>query len=122
VVVGGEDFVVIVGVADLGRRQHGQSGPDDYAAAKASVIGIVRTGALELARFNTTVNGIRPGFIKTAMTAAMPAHAQKQLTDNPLGRAGEPDDIARPVAFLCSTDATFITGQLIDVNGGSDFA
>ena len=99
----------------------GNLGQMNYAAAKAGVVGIVRTGALELARFNTTVNGIRPGFIETAMTAAMPIEAQKQLTDNPLGRAGQPEDVAGVAAFLCSTDASFITGQLIDVNGGSHF-
>jgi 3-oxoacyl-[acyl-carrier protein] reductase len=100
----------------------GNLGQMNYAAAKAGVIGLVRTGALELARFNTTVNGIRPGFIETAMTAAMPAEAQKRLTANPLGRAGQPEDVAGAAAFLCSTDASFITGQLIDVNGGADFA
>jgi len=100
----------------------GNLGQMNYAAAKAGVVGLVRTGALELARFNTTVNGIRPGFIQTAMTAAMPVEAQTQLSDNPLGRIGQPDDIAGAAAFLCSADAGFITGQLIDVNGGADFA
>jgi NAD(P)-dependent dehydrogenase (short-subunit alcohol dehydrogenase family) len=100
----------------------GNLGQTNYVAAKAGVVGLVRTAALELARFNTTVNGIRPGFIQTAITAAMPAEARKQLTDNPLGRAGHPEDIAGPVAFLCSDDASFITGQMIDANGGSSFA
>lgn len=100
----------------------GNLGQMNYAAAKAGVVGLVRTGALELARFNTTVNGIRPGFIQTAMTAAMPVEAQKRLTDNPLGRVGQPEDIAGAAAYLCSTDAGFVTGQLIDVNGGADFA
>lgn len=100
----------------------GNLGQMNYAAAKAGVIGLVRTGALELARFHTTVNGIRPGFIQTAMTAALPVDAQKRLTANPLGRAGQPEDVAGATAFLCSTDASFITGQLIDVNGGADFA
>jgi NAD(P)-dependent dehydrogenase (short-subunit alcohol dehydrogenase family) len=99
----------------------GNLGQMNYTAAKAGVVGLVRTGALELARFNTTVNGIRPGYIETAMTAAMPPEAQQKLTDNPLGRAGRPDDIAGAVAYLCSTDADFVTGQLIDVNGGSHF-
>lgn len=100
----------------------GNLGQMNYAAAKAGVVGLVRTAALELARFNTTVNGIRPGFIQTAMTAAMPVEAQKQLTDNPLGRIGQPEDIAGAAAYLCSTDAGFVTGQLIDVNGGAHFA
>jgi 3-oxoacyl-[acyl-carrier protein] reductase len=85
------------------------------------VVGLVRTCALELARFRTTVNGVRPGFIETAITAAMPPEAQKQMTANPMGRAGQPKDIAGAVAYLCSEDASFVTGQLIDVNGGADF-
>jgi NAD(P)-dependent dehydrogenase (short-subunit alcohol dehydrogenase family) len=97
----------------------GNLGQLNYTAAKAGVVGLVRTGALELARFGTTVNGIRPGFIETAMTAAMPAAAQAQMTANPLGRAGQPADVAGAVAFLCSEDASFITGHLIDVNGGA---
>jgi 3-oxoacyl-[acyl-carrier protein] reductase len=99
----------------------GNLGQMNYAAAKAGVVGLVRTGALELARFKTTVNGIRPGFIETAMTAAMPLEAERQMTANLLGRAGQPEDIAGAVAWLCSEDASFVTGQLIDVNGGADF-
>jgi 3-oxoacyl-[acyl-carrier protein] reductase len=99
----------------------GNLGQMNYTAAKAGVVGLVRTGALELARFGTTVNGVRPGFIETAMTAAMPPEAQKQMTANPMGRPGQPEDIAGAVAYLCSQDASFVTGQLIDVNGGADF-
>ena len=80
----------------------GNLGQMNYTAAKAGVMGLVRTGALELARFGTTVNGIRPGYIATAMTAAMPPEAQQKLTENLLGRAGRPDDIAGAVAYLCS--------------------
>jgi NAD(P)-dependent dehydrogenase (short-subunit alcohol dehydrogenase family) len=100
----------------------GNLGQMNYVAAKAGVVGLVRTGALELARFGTTVNGVRPGFIETAMTAAMPQQAKQQMAANPLGRAGKPADIAGAVAFLCSTDASFITGHMLDVNGGLDFA
>jgi len=99
----------------------GNLGQLNYTAAKAGVVGLVRTGALELARFDTTVNGVRPGFIETPMTAAMPAEAQGRLVENPLGRAGQPDDIAGAVAYLCSEDAAFVTGHLIDVNGGASF-
>ena len=81
----------------------GNLGQMNYTAAKAGVVGLVRTGALELARFGTTVNGVRPGFIETAMTAAMPTAAREKMTDNLLGRAGQPDDIAGAVAYLCST-------------------
>jgi len=90
----------------------------NYIASKAGIVGMVRSGALELARFGTTVNGIRPGFIATEMTAAMPEAAQAVMAKNPIGRAGQPADIAGTVAFLCSTDADFITGHIVDVNGG----
>jgi 3-oxoacyl-[acyl-carrier protein] reductase len=97
----------------------GNLGQMNYVAAKAGVVGLVRAGALELARFGTTVNGIRPGFIETAMTASMPAAAYDTLmTDNPLGRPGRPEDIAGAVAYLCSDDAAFVTGHILDVNGG----
>ncbi len=97
----------------------GNLGQMNYIAAKAGVVGLVRSGALELARFGTTVNGIRPGFMETAMTAAMPQEARdKYMTSNPLGRAGQPADVAGSVAFLCSDDASFVTGHLLDVNGG----
>ncbi len=98
----------------------GNLGQMNYIASKAGVVGLVRSGATELARFGTTVNGIRPGFIETPMTAAMPASAQAIMTANPMGRAGQPADIAGAVAFLCSDDASFITGHLLDVNGGHD--
>ncbi len=98
----------------------GNLGQMNYIAAKAGVVGLVRSGATELARFGTTVNGIRPGFIETAMTKAMPEAAQAKMADNPLGRAGQPTDIAGAVAYLCSDDAAFVTGHIIDVNGGLD--
>ena len=100
----------------------GNLGQMNYIAAKAGVVGLVRAGALELARFGTTVNGIRPGFIATrhdCRDARRGAAAKMQA--NPLGRAGQPEDIAGAVAFLCSTDADFITGHILDVNGGSAF-
>ena len=96
----------------------GNIGQMNYIASKAGIDGLVRSGALELARFGTTVNGIRPGFIITEMTEAMPEAAKAALSKNPIGRAGLPSDIAGAVAFLCSTDADFITGNILDVNGG----
>ena len=99
----------------------GNLGQMNYIASKAGIVGLVRSGATELARFGTTVNGIRPGFIETEMTAKMPPAAQAKLTANPLGRAGQPADIAGAAAFLCSSDADFITGSVLDVNGGLAF-
>ena len=100
----------------------GNLGQMNYIAAKAGVVGLVRSAAVELARFGTTVNGIRPGFIETPMTAAMPPEAYGTLmTDNLLGRVGQPEDIAGGVAYLCSDDASFVTGHMLDINGGSAF-
>lgn len=97
----------------------GNFGQMNYIAAKAGVVGLVRSGASELGRFGTTVNGIRPGFIETAMTAQMPAEAYDALMrDNLLGRVGQPQDVAGAVAYLCSDDAAFVTGHVLDVNGG----
>jgi len=96
----------------------GNLGQMNYIAAKAGVVGLVRSGALKLGRFNTTVNGIRPGFIETPMTAAMTDEAKKILAQNPLGRVGQPEDIAGAVAYLVSDDASFVTGQVLEVNGG----
>jgi NAD(P)-dependent dehydrogenase (short-subunit alcohol dehydrogenase family) len=97
----------------------GNLGQMNYIAAKAGVVGLVRSAAIELARFGTTVNGIRPGFIETPMTAAMPPEAYGTLmTDNLLGRIGQPEDIAGGVAYLCSDDASFVTGHILDINGG----
>jgi 3-oxoacyl-[acyl-carrier protein] reductase len=100
----------------------GNLGQMNYIAAKAGVVGLVRSAAVELARFNTTVNGIRPGFIDTSMTAAMTEQAKEALlTANHLGRVGQPADIAGGVAYLCSDDASFVTGQMLDINGGAVF-
>lgn len=100
----------------------GNLGQMNYIAAKAGVVGLVRSAAVELARFETTVNGIRPGFIETPMTAAMPKDAYDSvMTDNLLGRAGRPADVAGAVAYLCSDDAAFVTGHILDVNGGRAF-
>ena len=80
---------------------------------------MVKTVAREMARSETTVNAVRPGFIDTAMTRAMPDEArQPLLAATPLGRAGRPVEVAGAVAFLVSDDAAFITGATIDVNGG----
>lgn len=97
----------------------GNLGQANYAAAKAGVVGLTRTAARELGRSGGTANVICPGFIDTAMTRAMPEdlrHAQVAKTW--LGRAGQPDDVAKVVEFLVGDTAAFVTGEVINVGGG----
>jgi NAD(P)-dependent dehydrogenase (short-subunit alcohol dehydrogenase family) len=97
----------------------GNMGQANYTAAKGGVVSLTKTLARELARNATTVNCVRPGFTDTDMTAALSEEARAKLLQNiPLQRAGTPDDIAGAVAFLCSDDAAFMTGAVLDVNGG----
>jgi NAD(P)-dependent dehydrogenase (short-subunit alcohol dehydrogenase family) len=97
----------------------GNIGQANYAAAKAGVVGLSRTAAKELARFQVTVNAICPGFIDTVMTRSIPdVIRQQQVAKIPLGRAGEPADVAALVAFLASDEAGYITGEVINVGGG----
>jgi 3-oxoacyl-[acyl-carrier protein] reductase/2-hydroxycyclohexanecarboxyl-CoA dehydrogenase len=97
----------------------GNVGQANYAAAKAGVIGLTKTAARELARFNITVNAICPGFIDTPMTRRMPAEAFQVMLDKiPMGRIGTPEDVGRVVAFLASPDAAYVTGDVINVGGG----
>ncbi|WP_461208482.1 3-oxoacyl-[acyl-carrier-protein] reductase [Desulfocurvus sp. DL9XJH121] len=99
--------------------QSGNFGQANYTAAKAGVIGMTKTAALELASRGITVNAVAPGFIATDMTADLPEKATTSMLDRiPLKRFGSPDDIAAAVAFLVSDDAAYITGQVLAVNGG----
>lgn len=91
-------------------------GQSNYAAAKAGLIGASRTVAAEVARLGVRVNVVAPGLIDTEMLAEAPMHDIKKLI--PMGRIGQPEEVARVVAFLCSDDASYITGQVIGVNGG----
>ena len=102
-----------------GLRPSGGEGP--YAAAKAAVAALTRTAALEYARHGITVNAVAPGAVRSAMTAPLLGMAdweQRWVDRTPLGRIGEPDDIADVVVFLCSDLARFITGQTIVIDGG----
>ena len=97
----------------------GNVGQTNYAAAKAGVIGFTKSLAREMASRGITVNAVAPGFIATDMTAAMPEKAQEHvLASIPLGKMGEPKDIANAVLFLASDKASYITGQVIHVDGG----
>ena len=97
----------------------GNPGQANYAAAKAGIIGFTKSLAREVGSRGITVNTVAPGFIDTDMTKAL-AEAQRSALNAqiPLGRLGQPADIAGAVAFLCSSDAAYITGETLHVNGG----
>src|SRR5277367_4105553 len=97
----------------------GNAGQAVYAASKAALLGLSRTLAREYASRGITVNAVAPGFIDTDMTTSIAGEAkQKMLEAIPLGRTGRPDEIAAAIAFLCSDEAGYITGQTLRVNGG----
>lgn len=97
----------------------GNAGQANYAAAKAGVIGFTKSLAKEVGSRNITVNAVAPGFIDTDMTRSLPEeHKKSLLSQIPLGRLGESEEIAGAVAFLCSDDASYITGETLHVNGG----
>ncbi|KOP79081.1 3-oxoacyl-ACP reductase [Lysinibacillus sp. FJAT-14745] len=102
----------IVGVA-------GNAGQANYVAAKAGVIGLTKTTAKELASRNILVNAVAPGFIETEMTDQLPEDLkQGMLTQIPLAKLGQPEDVAKAVAFLASDDANYMTGQTLHIDGG----
>jgi 3-oxoacyl-[acyl-carrier protein] reductase len=97
----------------------GNKGQANYAASKAGLIGLTKSVAKELASRNILINAVAPGFIETDMTAAMTPEARETLSEQiPLARLGTPNDVAATVAFLASDFASYITGQVLVVDGG----
>ena len=99
--------------------QAGSPGQANYAASKAGLIGLTKALAQEMGSRGITVNAVAPGYIATDMTKDLPEELkQKMMSAIPLGRMGKPEDIAAAVKFLVSEDASYITGQVLAVNGG----
>lgn len=108
----------IVNIASVS-GQMGNTGQANYSASKGGVIAITKTCAREFSSRNILVNAIAPGFIRTAMTDALSEDVKKKLTEIiPLVRLGEAEDVANAALFLCSEDSSYITGQILAVNGG----
>jgi 3-oxoacyl-[acyl-carrier protein] reductase len=97
----------------------GNFGQTNYVASKAGVIGMTKVWARELGRYNIRVNAVAPGFTATEMVASMPEKILEGMTSHtPLGRLGKPRDIANAYLFLASDEASFITGEVLRVDGG----
>jgi 3-oxoacyl-[acyl-carrier protein] reductase len=98
---------------------HGNWGQTNYAASKAGIIGFTKSLARELGSRNVRANVVAPGYVTSRLTDVLPEEAtQTMLANTPLGRLGDPTDVARAVRFLCSDDASFITGEVLLVDGG----
>jgi 3-oxoacyl-[acyl-carrier protein] reductase len=98
---------------------HGNPGQANYAASKAGIIGLTKALARELGTRGVRVNAVAPGYIDTELTDVLPDEVRNAILGNtPLGRLGEPEDVARAVRFLCSDEAAFVTGVVLLVDGG----
>jgi len=117
------NFGRIINISSI-NGQKGQFGQSNYAAAKAGIIGFTKSVAQENASKGITVNAIAPGYIGTEMVRAVPEDVLKSkiLPQIPVGRLGEPEEVARAVVFLASDEAGFITGATLSVNGGQYMA
>ncbi|HXV76901.1 MAG TPA: SDR family oxidoreductase [Candidatus Polarisedimenticolaceae bacterium] len=112
----GRGAVVLISSINGERGKFGQA---NYAASKAGLIGLGRTAARELGRFGVRVNVVAPGWVETAMTAALPAEVKRQaIGESPLGRTATPEDVAAAVWFLCAEMSRHVTGQVLRVDGG----
>ncbi|GAB3040827.1 SDR family oxidoreductase [Sediminivirga luteola] len=112
-----EDGGAIVNVSSSGR--HGAYGQTNYSAAKAGIVGLTKTVAMEFARYRIRANCVAPGAIETEMTLSVPERVRQTWLENiVLGRLGQPEEIAKAVVFLLSEEASYITAQVLDVNGG----
>ncbi len=111
----------VVNVSSL-RAFSGSSKGVHYAAAKAGIIGLTRSFALYLAKFNINVNAVAPGYTRTDMTAGyLKDHEEEVKKKIPVGRVAEPEEVARVIYFLASDDSSYITGEVVTVNGGIYF-
>jgi acetoacetyl-CoA reductase len=111
-------FGRIVNISSI-NGQKGQFGQTNYAAAKAGILGFTKALALETANKGITVNAVAPGYIETDMLGAMPREVLARIESQiPVGRLGQPDEVARLVGFLASDQAGFITGATVAANGG----
>ncbi len=98
---------------------HGNWGQTNYAASKAGIIGFTKSLARELGSRNVRANVVAPGYVRTQLTEVLPEEAtQTMLQQTPLGRLGDPEDVAGAVRFLCSDEASFVTGEVLLVDGG----
>jgi 3-oxoacyl-[acyl-carrier protein] reductase len=103
--------------------QSGNAGQANYVAAKAGLIGLTKAIAIEIASRGITVNAVAPGFIETPMTEVLPDKVKEELKMRiPLGRMGSPKDVAAAIVFLASNEASYVTGHVLNVNGGMHLA
>ena len=108
-------IVSLASVAGL----YGNPGQINYSASKAAIIGMTKTVAKELGARNVTVNAVAPGFIKTPMTDALTEEQRNKMLELvAMKRYGEPEEVANVISFLCSDDASYVTGQTIAISGG----